>query len=100
MALHAYADESKKGDYIVAATVIAGGEVTAARQALRELLVGKQQRIHFKAETRPTRKAQILETVLEVTEDCRLYICRSRHSARENCLHAMVPDRLTVIEAG
>ncbi|SEF14571.1 hypothetical protein [Jiangella alba] len=92
MALHAYVDESKKCDYIVAAVVITGGDVAAARQLMRGLLVGKQQRIHFKAETRPARKEQILATVLEVIGSCRLYVCRSRHSARENCLNAMLPD--------
>lgn len=91
MALHAFADESKKNDYIVAAALVAADDVGAARRALRDLRTGRQQRIHFKDE-KPARKEQILSVALRVSAGCRIYVCRTRRSARENCLGRMVPD--------
>jgi hypothetical protein len=58
---------------------------------MRALRIGKQQRIHFKDE-KPARKEHVVETALEVISDCRIYVCRRRQSARENCLSRMVPD--------
>lgn len=108
MALHAFVDESKGRDYIVAAAVIAAGEVSAARRAMRALLLPKQPRIHFRDE-KDHRKEQIVTVALDVIVEARIYVCRTRHSARESCLSAMVPDlvdmgvdagRVSVIEAG
>ncbi|PZF83083.1 hypothetical protein [Jiangella anatolica] len=95
MAWHAYVDESKRRDYIVAAAVIAADGVVGARQAMRGLLVGKQQRIHFKDE-KPARKELIIATALDLCTDVRLYVCRTRHSARESCLQTMVPDLVDI----
>ncbi|SDU12693.1 hypothetical protein [Jiangella alkaliphila] len=91
MALHAYADESKKNDYILAAALVSASDVAAARRVLRDLRIGKQRRIHFKDE-KPARKEQVLAAALEVSSGCRLYVCGGRRSARENCLSRMVPD--------
>ncbi|RIQ18867.1 hypothetical protein [Jiangella rhizosphaerae] len=95
MALHAFVDESKRRDYIVAAAVITSGEVSAARRAMRALLLPKQPRIHFRDE-KDHRKQQIVTVALDVSVDVRIYVCRSRRSARENCLSAMVPDLVDV----
>ncbi|TDD64765.1 hypothetical protein E1262_27120 [Jiangella aurantiaca] len=95
MALHAYVDESKRRDYIVAAAVITAAEVAAARRAMRGLLLPKQPRIHFKDEKGP-RKEQIVTVALDISVEARIYVCRTRHSARENCLTAMVPDLVAV----
>ncbi|HEX6194584.1 MAG TPA: hypothetical protein VFZ37_01655 [Jiangellaceae bacterium] len=91
MGMHAYVDESKKRDYLVAAVVVPAEQVADARRAMRELLTGHQQRIHFRDE-RPSRKERVVATVLDVSVDCRVYVSRSRHSARENCLNRLVPD--------
>lgn len=91
VALHAFVDESKKRDYIVAAALITSDDVTAARRAMRDLRIGKQQRIHFKDED-DSRKKQIITAVLSVSAGCRIYVCRTRRSAREHCLTCMVPD--------
>lgn len=91
MALHAYVDESKKAGYIVAAAVVTADEVAAARRAMRALLLPKQLRLHFRYE-KDSRKAQIVDATMEVSVEARLYVCRTRRSARENCLNAMVPD--------
>lgn len=96
MALHAYVDESKKNDYIVAAAVVTTKEVTNARRSMRDLLIGKQQRIHFKNEN-SHRKAQIVSVALEISVECRIYVCRTRRSARERCLTRLVPD---LVDAG
>ena len=53
---HVFVDESKVGGYYVAASVVAAGDVSATRRAVRALLLPRQKRIHFTDERDDRRK--------------------------------------------
>ena len=72
--LHAYVDESARGDYLLCAAVIAPADCPAVRQALRALLLPGMARLHMAKETPDRRRAilsllsaQSLKTVLYVS---------------------------------
>lgn len=47
--MHAFADESRRGDYLVCAATIAPADLTDARKALKALRAPKASRIHMSA---------------------------------------------------
>ena len=65
---HVFVDESKVGGYYVAASVVAAGDVSATRRAVRALLLPRQKRIHFTDERDDRRKKLLRDFAgLEVT---------------------------------
>lgn len=53
---HVFVDESKRKGYLVAAAVVATGDLSARRRDLRELVLPGQRRIHMKSESDPRRR--------------------------------------------
>ncbi|MFW6188066.1 MAG: hypothetical protein ACOC84_08755 [Actinomycetota bacterium] len=90
---HVFVDESKVGGYYVAASVVAAGDVSATRRAVRALLLPRQKRIHFTDERDDRRKKLLRDFAgLEVTV-C-VYVAKGLRDkeARPLCLTALAAD--------
>ena len=68
---HMYVDESTATDYLVVCAVVASSDVTAARAAMKALLLPGQRSLHMKNER--NRASQILSTIVELNPKVLLY---------------------------
>lgn len=90
---YVYADESKRGGYVMAAVMLSDPE--AARKAVRRLVLPGQRRLHMVRE-RPARKHLIIDTLAAVGAAATIYDAGHGHpselAARAACLRALVAD--------
>lgn len=99
MSGHAFVDESKRRDYLLAAAVVVQGDIGAARFAIRELLLPGQRRLHMSDE-RDNRRRQIASTISRLADSGSLrttiYDAGRRHrnerERRRACIDALVKD--------
>lgn len=73
MPAHIYVDESKRREYLVVAAVVSLGDLGNSRDRLRELLLPRQPRLHFRDE-RGARKHRIISAVLELDVRADIYV--------------------------
>lgn len=93
---HVFVDESKRGAYVVAAVVIAAGDVGTTRAAVKRAaaeLPGTRRRVHFQTESDAVRR-KFLATVGELPITARIYTARERteRASREMILTRLVGD--------
>jgi len=91
---HIFLDESKQRGYIIVAGVVLPEALTAARKALRTLVMPGQRRVHFHKES-TARRRQIIATVTDTGARARIYTSSGRRreiDARAACLQAVVTD--------
>lgn len=90
---HLYVDESTSGDYLVICAVIASGEITETRAAMRGLLLPGQRSLHMKNER--SRAPRILATVIDLDMQVLVYkVDRtvSAMEARRRCIQRLAQD--------
>jgi hypothetical protein len=95
MGVHAFIDESHRGQlYMVAVTIVNPGNLATLRRALRGLLLPGAREIHFRKEKDERRRmlaARIAQLPVEVT----IYSCacgRADEPARQACLARIAVD--------
>ncbi|WP_199732126.1 hypothetical protein [Cellulomonas triticagri] len=96
MTWHAYVDESKAADYLLAATRVDPGREAGARRVLRALVPPRQSRLHMRHEP-DRRRREILTAVGSLEVVTTLYRARARPgttqiSRRRACLARLVTD--------
>ncbi|MFJ4972449.1 hypothetical protein [Streptomyces sp. NPDC088755] len=98
-AMHAFADESARRDYLVCTVLLALKDVADTRQALRALCMRGQRRIHMKSEG-DRRRREILSNVAALDLQAHIYSAglrtRPNRTARDDCVRAAVPDLLAL----
>lgn len=100
MPAHVFVDETKERCYLVAAAALRPATVTAARQAIKALIMPRQRRIHFAKESNP-RREKILNVISELGITAVVYDAshyRNEKDARPACLRRLVAD-LAVMRA-
>ena len=92
MSLHAFVDESIRGQrYVICAVLIPVGSLGSARRALRHLRAPRQRRIHFATESNERRRAALgAMAALEPTPVVFFADNRDQVAARARILAAMV----------
>ncbi|WP_254854161.1 hypothetical protein [Nocardia donostiensis] len=92
--MHAYIDESKRGDYILCAVTILPTDVDPLRKQMRDLCPKGSSRIHMKSAGKAA--AKIVTEVSKLDVESRLYIVKSRklseRAARNLTLGAAARD--------
>lgn len=92
---HIYVDESKHRAFLIAAVVVPGEDLPAARAVVRELLKAGQHHLHMKNEGLG-RKETIAQTFVDDGLRATVYDAGRRHStqldARAACLSALIED--------
>ena len=91
-------DESKERGYIIVAGVVMPEGLTAARKAMRTLVMPGQRRVHFHTES-PARRRQIVTTITDTGARTRIYTSSGRRreiDARAACLQAVVTGAAAV----
>ncbi len=92
--MHAFADESRRGDYLVCAVTIAPSDLDSARKTLKSLRAPRSARIHMSHDSR--RASQIIRGVVALDLQAHLYVVdlggRSERHARDRALAAMATD--------
>lgn len=84
--MRAFADESARQRYLVAAVLVDPAEVDPARRALRGLCMPGQRRVHFAKES-DSRRRTVVSTLLRLDLRTRVYECAGRDvPARATCL--------------
>lgn len=96
MTSHAYVDESKAHDYLLAATLVAPARAAAGRAAVRALVPPRQSRLHMRGEP-DRRRRLILAALLDVEATTVLYRASPSRAAtqvarRRACLARLVRD--------
>ncbi|WP_158370740.1 hypothetical protein [Cellulosimicrobium cellulans] len=99
MTSHAYVDESKARDYLLAATIVDVGSVHGARQEVRRLVLPRQSRVHMKHES-DRRRRIILSALAELGLGTTIYSAggppaRTQIARRRACLARLVTDLAT-----
>lgn len=97
MPAHIYVDESKRREYLVVAAVVSLADLGTSRDRLRELLLPRQPRLHFRDE-RDARKHRIISAVLELDIRADIYVADLAGGvvdARRRCLTALAASALT-----
>ena len=98
MSGHIFMDESKERGYIIVAGVVMPEGLTAARKAMRTLVMPGQRRVHFHTES-PARRRQIITTITDTGARARIYTSSGRRreiDARAACLQAVVTGAAAV----
>ena len=98
MSGHIFLDESKERGYIIVAGVVMPEGLTAARKAMRTLVMPGQRRVHFHTES-PARRRQIITTITDTGARTRIYTSSGRRreiDARAACLQAVVTGAAAV----
>ncbi|MFC9356535.1 hypothetical protein ACFTZB_08125 [Rhodococcus sp. NPDC057014] len=94
MGMHAFADESRRGDYLVYAVTIAPANLTATRKSLKALRAPKASRIHMSHDSR--RATEIIRGVVALDVQAHQYVARlqgrSERQVRDEALTALVSD--------
>jgi hypothetical protein len=92
--LHAFADESTRQRYLVAAVLVDSSRLDPTRRALRALCKPGQRRVHFAKES-PARRRLIVSALLELDLRVRIYECPGPSvPARARCIGQLVDDLL------
>lgn len=94
---HIYVDESKRREYLVVAAAVSLADLGTSRDRLRELLLPRQPRLHFRDE-RDARKHRIISAVLELDVRADIYVADLAGGvvdARRRCLTALAASALT-----
>jgi hypothetical protein len=96
MTVHAYVDESKAGDYLLAATLVDAARTHRVRQGLRRLVLPRQPRIHMKQES-DRRRRIILSALADLGVSTMVYRAagprrRTQIVRRRACLERLVAD--------
>lgn len=96
MTFHAYVDESKAGDYLLAATLVDVVGVHRARQEVRRLVLPRQSRVHMKHES-DRRRRIILSALADLGIGTTVYRAagprdRTQIARRRACLVRLVAD--------
>lgn len=96
MTVHAYVDESKAGDYLLAAMVLEPRSAPRVRAAVRALVPPRQRRLHMRDE--PDRRRRMIVSALSEL-DAAVVVYRASVAAaptqierRRACLARLVPD--------
>ena len=93
MTLHAFVDESIRGqNYIICAAIIDAQDLFAAQQTMRSLLTPGQRRIHFNNE-RDSRRDQILKEIATINVGC--IICTAHDSSQDAARALALSDVVT-----
>lgn len=90
--MHVFVDESKAGPYLLVASVVLPGGVSAARRVVRTLLLSKQSRIHMKDES-DSRRRRILDELGRAGLRATVYRAagfKTNIDAREACIDRLV----------
>ncbi|PYY33355.1 hypothetical protein DEJ16_14295 [Curtobacterium sp. MCJR17_055] len=91
----AFADESKARDYLLAATLLEPGDVGAARNLVRSLVLPGQHRLHMAKES-DGRRRMILDAIASIPSSTTIHRApkdgRSEVDRRAACLRALVID--------
>lgn len=93
---HVYVDESKAGDYLLAAATVMPGDIDMTRRALNSLLLGGQSRLHMVRES-DARRRQMLSTMASLGVSATIYraargSAKTEIELRGRCLDALVHD--------
>ena len=91
---HAFVDESKATQYVLAVTSVDSSRVNAVRKTMKALLLPRQSRIHFRDE-RDGRKVRIVDQLLSIGLAARVYVTDRKPDelrAGASCLHRMMED--------
>jgi hypothetical protein len=91
---HVFVDESKQRGYLMVAATVEPANLAATRQAIRELIMPRQRRIHFKGEGN-SRRDKILDAIVSLNVVASVYVADRRHGdtyARDRCLIRLVND--------
>ncbi|WP_205693234.1 hypothetical protein [Cellulomonas sp. IC4_254] len=96
MTVHAYVDESKAGDYLLAATLVDAVRAHGVRQEVRRLALPRQPRIHMKQES-DRRRRIILSALADLGVATTVYCAagprsRTQIERRRACLVRLVAD--------
>jgi hypothetical protein len=95
MRTHVYVDESKRGGYLVAASIHPAAELAEVRSLMRGLVLKGQRRVHMSKESDPRRKV-IVATLVGAGIRANVYDAGRRYGheldARQACLRAVVDD--------
>ncbi|MDX2972467.1 hypothetical protein PWY87_28740 [Kribbella solani] len=92
MPIHVFVDETKSRGFLMAAARCPAGDVAVNRKALKNLLLPRQERLHFRSESNRRRK-QILQVIADFHLTVDLYSTDlTSHEARRLCLDAIVRD--------
>lgn len=96
MTAHAYVDESKAGDYLLAATLVDGARVHRVRQEVRRLVLPRQSRVHMKQES-DRRRRIIVGALADLGVATTIYSAsgpraRTHITRRRACLARLVAD--------
>ncbi|MET4783478.1 hypothetical protein [Glaciihabitans sp. UYNi722] len=90
---HVFVDESKRGDYYVAAAAVAPARAGETQRSVRQLTRPGQRRIHFKSENDSSRRS-LLSAMSALDLRVQLYIVRGEPDkvSRTICLEALIAD--------
>lgn len=99
MTIHAFIDESRRGNqYLMAAVRVDPTRLTPVRQTMRKLLLPGERELHFNNEKNPRRRsltdhvARLPVEVALYTHTCR----RSDEPARQACLAMLTEDLISL----
>ena len=91
MTRHVYVDESKRGGYLLVASMHPPGELAEARSLMRGLVLKGQRRVHMTKESDPRRKV-IVATLVGAGIRANVYDAGRRYGheldARQACLRS------------
>jgi hypothetical protein len=94
--VQAYADESARQRYLIAAVLIDVPELDRARKVVRGLRKPGQRRVHFAKESDPRRRA-VVSALVDLDLRVRVYESDGPDVvARSNCLGRLVDDMLVL----
>jgi hypothetical protein len=92
--VHAYADESARQRYLVAAVLVEAADLDRIRRIVRGLRKPGQRRVHFAKESDPRRR-QVVSALVELDLRVRVYESDGPDVvARATCLGRLVDDLL------
>ncbi len=98
--MHAYVDESFRGDYIMCAVLVPDARVASARTASRKLLKPGQTRVHRAKESDGHRR-ELISAIVEIETNSQIVAVRmgsqSQRQARDACLRKLT---LALLERG
>jgi hypothetical protein len=94
--VHAYADESARQRYLIAALLIDAADFDRTRKVLRELRKPGQRRVHFAKESDPRRRT-VVSAMVDLDLRVRVYESDGPDVvARATCLGRLVDDVLAL----
>lgn len=99
MSVHAFIDESHRGQlYIVAVTIAKPGDLAMLRRALRGMLLPGAREIHFRKE-KDERRRSVASRIAQLPVEVTVYSCacgRADEPARQACLARITEDLIAL----